>query len=264
MTRFPRINVSISHYNTSSLLRATLASIRAQTYTDFSIVICDAVSSDGFAEVISEYQEIIDRCISEPDAGFYDGLSKAFAIDRGNGVYCYINAGDVYMPYAFEAVAEVFARGDVHWLTGIPAFRDSRMRLRSTLNPLPYISTFIANGMHDGIALPCIQQESTFWSYTLHQQISLDRLRTFAYAGDGFMWRNFSETAQLWVYNRVLSSFTAHGGHLSSRRDAYRSELREVTLPYLMLFIPAVLYSILGRILRIPRPLYRLLPFLID
>lgn len=264
MPEEPRINLSISHFNTSQLLRLTLASVRAQSYRNYSLIIYDACSSDNFLEVVREFSDIIDSWHTEPDHGFYDGLSKAFSVDRGEGIYCYINAGDIYLPYAFEAVAEIFSQHSIDWMTGLPSFRDYRMRLRPGSSPLPYLGIFLRHGLYDSFALPCIQQESTFWSYRLHRLIDLQRLSTYQLAGDGYLWRLFANFARLWIYNRVLSSFTAHGKHLSTAKCDYRKELRTLSCAYISLLPPALLYRVCSWFLRFPQATYRRMPGIID
>ena len=256
-----QFHVAISCCNTSSRLRQTLESLRNQTYSNFDLTIVDACSSDEFDAIIKEYASIINRVIIEEDDGLYDGLSKAFSIDRGEGIYCYINAGDLYMPYAFEAVCNAFEDSGCDWLTGLAAHRNSSQYLFDVLKPWPYSRILIQMGFYDGKLLPIVQQESTFWSYRLQRLIDLNAFRNFKLAGDFYLWNVFAHSSNLRILNVVVSSFTFHGGHLSDSKRKYYAEIDTILCSgriYKFIFcLPALIVGLLMRTTRISPHIYR-------
>lgn len=261
------IYVTVSNFNTSHLLPETLESIINQDHSNFSLTVVDAQSTDNFLKTITPYIHSISTLIIESDHGLYDGLCKSFALhDDPNGIYCYINAGDVYMPYAFSVVCEIFSRDhSINWLSGIPSTRNRNLHLLSTTRPLPYSSTFIRNGFHDGRLLPAIQQESCFWSYKLHQKINLNELSRLTLAGDFYLWSLFARTDSLFLANCVLASFTLHGNHLSRDAEgAYYSEQKRITSQPLLLYPAVLLYSLISRLIRLPDRIFSALPRVID
>ena len=261
-----KIAVFVSNYNTSDRLRHTLESLRCQTHKDFDIYLIDAGSSDGFHEVLTEYDDILYRVEQSADNGLYDGLSKAFTrADVGYNVYSYLNAGDLYSDYCLQVVSTIFSRYPVQWITGLPTTRDSGYRVISVSKPLPYISIFISNLFHSGHPLPAIQQESTFWSSQLHHTIPLSLFGSFRSAGDAFLWSHFAQTSQLFIVNCSLAAFTLHGEHLSS--SGYQVEIGDIPVNNcLKLFLSpfALFYGLIQKTIRFPELVYRALPRVIS
>ena len=261
------VNVAISNYNTADRLGQTLASIRQQSISDYRVYLVDACSTDGVEDIIREYQSMLYCIIREHDHGLYDGLSKVFRrLITSDGICCYINAGDIYMPYAFESVINAFAlHPDINWITGIPATRDSKYRLTSSIPPLPYLQCFSKHGIYNTALLPAIQQESCFWRCSLLSLVDLDTFSKCKLAGDGYLWSSFSKFNNLYILNIIVSSFTLHGSHLSGSPEAYKRELLPlVQTPSLIITLLAFLYGLVGRFLRIPQRIYKKLPTVIS
>ena len=76
--------------------------------------------------------------------------------------------------------------------------------------------------------LPFIQQESTFWRRELHDAVDFQRLATFRYAGDFFLWKGFSSASELHVVSAWLGGFKRHKGQLSEDSFAYETEVRSI------------------------------------
>ena len=262
----PLIVVAISTWNTASGLERTLQSIRDQTYSNFFLSISDNCSTDNTCSLIESYSDIVDIFFSEPDTGLYHGLVAAFQRAPLASIYTYINAGDIYMPYSFETVVSAFhSKNKPQWVTGLPSERDSAYRLTSINRPLPYINAFIRHGLYNGWIISAIQQESVFWSSSLHSKIDFTSLKQFKYAGDMYLWQLFAHHSSLTIINCCISSFTVHGEHLSSN---YHSESRLLSDPrkaLAILLIPlAMSYGAIQRFLRIPSSIYKHLPTILQ
>jgi GT2 family glycosyltransferase len=66
-----RVLVSIVTYNSDRYLKACLDSLKAQSYTDFSISLWDNASTDGTGAIIADYQSILKIVhLSESNLGF--------------------------------------------------------------------------------------------------------------------------------------------------------------------------------------------------
>lgn len=260
------IAIFLSNYNTSVRLRRTLDSLRDQTYPFFDIYLIDAGSSDDFLDVVDHYQDILYQVYQGPDNGLYDGLAKAFRrAQSGYHVYSYLNAGDLYCEYCLDVVAETFSDPTVHWITGLPTTRDSNYRLISVSKPFPYLPFLVSSLFYNGYTLPAIQQESTFWSSTLHYSIPLPLFSSFRLAGDAFLWSHFARSTKLFIVNCSIAAFTLHGDHLSSK--GYHNEIRRITpsSPTRFILYPiALLYGLLQRIFRLPERVYSNLPCIIN
>lgn len=80
-------------YNDCPGLELTLKSVSSQTCRDFEYIVIDGASTDGSAELLRQYSDIIDYAVSERDNGIYHAMNKG--ISRANGEYClFLNAGD--------------------------------------------------------------------------------------------------------------------------------------------------------------------------
>ena len=62
---------------------------------EIELVLVDGASKDSTLSIINDNKDIVDKFISEPDKGIYDGMNKA--IFFANGEYLlFMNAGDVF------------------------------------------------------------------------------------------------------------------------------------------------------------------------
>jgi glycosyltransferase involved in cell wall biosynthesis len=261
---FPRISVVTCNYNTSHRLEATIHSVLDQGYPELQYILIDALSSDGFAKVVQNLNlnQAIDLILSEADSGLYDGLAKGLKIASGK-IICYLNAGDILMPGSLHFVAEHFSNNpDSLWITGHPTIVDLNGAKRVHIPPC-YNNLLIKLGYYDGLRLPLIQQESTFWSKDLMLQVvNLDSLRNFSLAGDFYLWINFAKKSKLKTVRRSLGAFVKHDNHLSSNRAQYIKEIKLISencvqkdsflsnTLYMLIRIHYNLYSLVWRILK--------------
>jgi glycosyltransferase involved in cell wall biosynthesis len=110
------ITVITPSFNARATIEQTLASVRAQAHPEVEHVVVDGGSTDGTVDVLRGAPGI--RWISEPDRGLAHAMNKGIAMAAGE-VVGELNADDVYLPGALEAVAAGFAaRPGAEWLTG--------------------------------------------------------------------------------------------------------------------------------------------------
>ncbi|MGK7951185.1 MAG: hypothetical protein AB4368_20965 [Xenococcaceae cyanobacterium] len=77
--------------------------------------------------------------------------------------------------------------------------------------------------------LPAIQQESTFWSSSLHNSIDYGYLSQLELAGDFYLWLQFSQIEELKIVEAYLGGFKIHSGQLSENKKLYIEEVRNMT-----------------------------------
>jgi glycosyltransferase involved in cell wall biosynthesis len=82
-------------YNAESVIAETIESVLSQDYPAVEYVIVDGASTDESWNVIQEYEEAVDRAISESDDGIYDAMNKGAELATGEWVI-YMNAGDQF------------------------------------------------------------------------------------------------------------------------------------------------------------------------
>lgn len=92
-------------YNGATLLEATIQSVINQTYSDIQYIIVDGGSTDGTLDIIKQYDEDLDRWITEPDKGIYDAMNKGLRMASGDFVW-FMNCGDtIRTPETVEMLA---------------------------------------------------------------------------------------------------------------------------------------------------------------
>lgn len=103
-----RVSVITICKNAQALITQTILSVTEQTYPDIEYIIIDGQSSDGTADMISEYLDKIDIYICEPDDGIYNAMNKG--IEKASGDWlCFMNAGDTFAHK--NVVNDVFSNG---------------------------------------------------------------------------------------------------------------------------------------------------------
>lgn len=104
----PEISICIPTYNRKEYLKETLASIFAQTYCDYEIVIVDDGSTDGTEQMLKEAGHNI-RYHWQENRG--DATARNKLIELAQGRYItFIDSDDLLMPDAVERMAEVVKR----------------------------------------------------------------------------------------------------------------------------------------------------------
>lgn len=226
-------------YNARPFLPETIASVLNQSAfiegrAELQYIIVDGGSSDGTQDYLATLNDPRITWISESDRGMYDAVAKGFAQTAGE-VQSYINAGDVYFPWAFDVVAESLEDPTVSWITGLSVLRNERGQVFQVERARRYWPGLIQRGAY-GPRLPYIQQESTFWRASLWASVDVDRLRQLKLVGDYFLWVCMSRQTNLVAVNSTLAAFSIQPGQLSEAKDRYFAEMAQVcTAPLTLL-----------------------------
>lgn len=214
----------------SVIMQTALSESRTSSALEY--IICDGGSTDTTLALAKRIaldcsameDRVSIRIYSGADSGMYDALAKGFRRAGEADVYAYINAGDVYSLQAFEILEQVFRIDGVDFVTGFDVVYNEAGHMVSCRLPYGYDRRMIDVGLYGGL-LPHIQQESTFWTMSLHEKIDFDRFVQFKLAGDAYLWKTFSQHARLYVVTAWLAGFTVHAGQLSEvRAKEYRAE----------------------------------------
>lgn len=94
---------------------------------ELETIVVDGGSDAATLGVLAEYESRLDFCISEPDAGLYDGMNKGIRRATGD-VVGILNADDEYADaYVLDAVMRVFEdHAEVQVCCGDIAYMDKR------------------------------------------------------------------------------------------------------------------------------------------
>lgn len=89
----PKLTIVTICRNALGDLLHTIASIKAQTFSDYEYIIVDGGSTDGSAEWLATQKGV--RWISESDKGIYDAMNKGVRMAAGEWLI-FMNAGDCF------------------------------------------------------------------------------------------------------------------------------------------------------------------------
>lgn len=231
-----KISIVTPCFNSEPYIADTMYSVLSNNAVknkqiDLQYIICDGNSSDRTVDIAESIfkanaqSNISSEIVSEDDIGMYDALAKGFK--RVDGDICaYINAADLYSPFAFDVVKDLFTRKEKtpKWLTGRAVIYSWEKHQVFNRLPYKYRSNLIQCGLY-GSVFPHIQQESTFWSADLLNLLDMDFLRGLKLAGDMYLWNQFSKHEQLYIVATWLGGYRHHEGALSADMDSYISEV---------------------------------------
>lgn len=107
----PVFSILVVCLNPGDKLRATLESIRKQTYRNYEVIIKDGLSSDGSLGVVKETAKEFPalRIIEKKDGGIYEAMNQAVRAAEGRYLY-FLNCGDrFYHEKVLEEIAGLIA-----------------------------------------------------------------------------------------------------------------------------------------------------------
>ena len=106
----PRFSIITVTYNAATVIRPTLESVQAQTYTNYEYILVDGGSKDDTVAIAKACGIEFAHIISERDKGIYDAMNKGIALATGDYL-CFLNAGDAfYAPDTLQTIVDVIAK----------------------------------------------------------------------------------------------------------------------------------------------------------
>jgi glycosyltransferase involved in cell wall biosynthesis len=230
-----RISIITPCRNAERYIGETVESVVSQSAllsgrAELEYIICDGLSTDRTVEIAefmtNGFQHGTVRIVKQRDVGMYDALAHGLSMASGD-ICAYINAGDYYSKHAFDIVLDLFEWKKVKWLTGFSTVYNEQSHLVEFYLPFRYRARLFACGCY-GTLLSAVQQESTFWNTELNRAINYETLTRFKYAGDFYLWHQFSQCANLNIVAAYIGGFKRHQGQLSENREAYLLELDQI------------------------------------
>jgi glycosyltransferase involved in cell wall biosynthesis len=88
-----KLSIITINYNDCSGLEKTIQSVLGQTRSDFQYIVIDGNSTDGSAQLLEKYKNVIDVGISEKDTGIYNAMNKGAKFAEGEYLL-FLNSGD--------------------------------------------------------------------------------------------------------------------------------------------------------------------------
>lgn len=91
----PRFTIITVSYNAENNIGKTLASIKAQTYKNYEVILVDGNSSDNTLKKAADIGMHNLNVISEEDSGIYDAMNKGVKLAAGEYIY-FLNVEDYF------------------------------------------------------------------------------------------------------------------------------------------------------------------------
>ena len=82
----PRVSIVTSVFNNSTEIRSAVESVLSQRGVNIEFIVVDGGSTDGTLVILESYGKRIDKLISGPDLGIYDGLNRGIGLATGDYV----------------------------------------------------------------------------------------------------------------------------------------------------------------------------------
>lgn len=229
---WPKISIVTPSYNQGNYIEATILSVLSQRYPNLEFFVIDGGSTDSTLDIVRKYDSQITYWVSEKDNGQTHAINKGFEKATGD-ILAYINSDDLYMPYTFKLVAELFAKYNLHWLTGI----QSRLVDTDVIAPKRdavklFSQELFRKGYHVGSLFGWNQQCSTFWSAELFSKVGRKFDETFNHAMDVDMWIRMSQHQELISVEATLALMRLHPDQKSRNINVAEIEINKKARQY--------------------------------
>lgn len=103
----PRVSVIVPVYNRRDYVRLTLESIRAQTFTDYEVIVVDDGSTDGSVDVAQEFAAADPRfrSVTQENAGCATARNHGLTLSSPESEFIiFLDSDDLWTPDALESL----------------------------------------------------------------------------------------------------------------------------------------------------------------
>jgi len=111
-----KVSIVTICYNAEATIRECLASVGRQDYGSIEYIVIDGGSTDNTLDILSEYNDVIDVLVSEPDSGIYDALNKGVSKATGD-IVGFMHSDDAYSNNG--VVSLIVSAFDVYGVSGV-------------------------------------------------------------------------------------------------------------------------------------------------
>lgn len=229
----PIVTVLLSSHNGERYLSQALASMSAQSYSDWEWVLVDNASSDGTAAIMASYRERWPdrvRVVRNPDKlDLADSLNRGLEIARGDFI-ARMDDDDVSDPSRLEQQVAWMRTDSELLLTGTPTYRvdeDSGL-VDVFMRALDPVRTRISLCWHNPFVHASV----------MYRRMDLDGQPVrypvdYSHAEDYALWARLALKGRVCVMPRILLTYRKRrGGMTGTRRDVQVESTRRVSAWY--------------------------------
>jgi glycosyltransferase involved in cell wall biosynthesis len=118
ISSYSLISVVIPTYNRASLLQKTIASVIAQTYYNWELIVVDDGSTDDTSQLIKSIRDARIRVVELPHSGHIGNLFNT-GVRAGSGEWiAFLNSDDMWLPDKLELQLDALKRSGSRWCYG--------------------------------------------------------------------------------------------------------------------------------------------------
>jgi glycosyltransferase involved in cell wall biosynthesis len=215
----PLISVVIPAYNAEKYLEETLASVRAQTFQDYEILVVDDGSTDRTVQIASDYDDV--QLLLQQNRG--SAAARNTGIRAASGAYvAFLDADDIWLPSKLEKqVAYLQAHPRIEW-----SYTDASVFDMRTGRTICRIGRRIR--LHEGEILRPLLLRSFIPSATpvvkktaLMEAGLFDESRERRFAEDWSMWLRIAERHAVKLIDEPLAMIRMHADNRSRLADPF-------------------------------------------
>lgn len=127
----PIFSVIIPTFNRAPLLADTLASVFAQRFSDYEVIVADDGSTDGTTELLASYGDRV-KVVRQSNGG--PGAARNLAAGAAAGRYlAFLDSDDLWFPWTLDVYASIVIgdRQEPVFVAGKPAVFSEKLELES-------------------------------------------------------------------------------------------------------------------------------------
>lgn len=215
----PRISVLMPVYNGGAYLEAAIASVLAQSFGDFELVVVDDGSTDGSREIVNAFADGDSRLrpIWKANSGISDTLNLGLADARGEWI-ARLDADDVMLPRRLERqLAFLEANTDVVAVGSYYDLIDTAGARRITRHPLPRTRDELARYLEARELLTFTHPTMTY-RRDLAMSLGGYRRELEPCEDADLFARMLAAGGTILIQPEILTLYRVHGGSISSRK----------------------------------------------
>lgn len=92
--RYPRISIILISLNCKTTIKRAIQSVLDLDYPKIELIVIDGKSTDGTADILKSYGNLIDCLVIEKDNGIYDAMDKGIRVANGDFLY-FLGSDDI-------------------------------------------------------------------------------------------------------------------------------------------------------------------------
>lgn len=232
MSTDPRISIVVPSYNQGIFLAQNIESIIRQSYKNYEIILMDGGSSDTSELIIDQYRDHFSYVRQEKDAGHYAAINEGFALASGE-ILMWLNSDDMLHPGALHVIARAYRQfgSESGLFTGLPCTWDEAGQLTSiNINPPQWGENYFLEMNLDTDSF--MQQESTFFTHKLWDDIGGLNASRYPYAADFDLWLRMSAQSKIISLPYLIGGFRIHSQQRSHQYERYCFEAQQSKIAF--------------------------------